>query len=425
MRTLQIIIILFVLCAELATAQAVCELSLRSPLPIVVKRFGSKTAILKSSIQSIKLLANETIVFHCPAGLTISDDNDYRSRNPTQINVATAELRCGEKGIELDETMIVQRMQRGVVHCNTAIGQTLYESRRSLAGCESDAMTLLVGHRLEAPGLVELKQLAMCYDLATMHLRFASFLAYPAHNMLLDASEQRRDLELDTLQLDTYVGSLDAYFGSSRSSSQVRSLLVESGKRQLGVLFDAEHFESASLLQDEQQRKQLAEYESMLSIVWYRSLRTGNWKRFLDALRAATATGSLKFELRIGVSGVVEMPRTCNASSSSNRRLQFESNIDLPVLSVPAHIWAHVRQLQPSRGSSSSNGSSSAADEFVVVAHNSPYANIVELSTFCSDICTEIPWLRDTSFVQLHLLPLYGVVHCCRLSDVLQLRDFP
>ncbi|XP_034489812.1 uncharacterized protein LOC117793568 [Drosophila innubila] len=399
MRTC-LILLIFV-----AGALSLCSLSPRDPFPMVAKRIGSKTAILKgSSTPTLRLSLNETVIFYCPQGLEIGrEDYDYYR---DAINRPTAELTCAEDGLYSNGQRIQDYTQTILVKCSTADSQIFYESTKSLSGCDADAMTLIVGYKL--PGLSDVKQLAMCYDLGASRLRFVKFMAYPPQNILLDMS--KTDQVLNELNLDKVIDSLPDYFHYT-SDSEFQQLV--SDQKQFGELYDSKLFEYSSLLQDQQQLKDLDDYKYLLKIVWLRSLRQGNWKHWLEALRVASDDNDEKFELRIGVSGVATLPlaQRCNVS----RSLQLEDGKGNS-LTVPAYIWAHVRSLQPE---------GNAADEFVLVAHNSPYSNVLELSTFCDDICAEIPWLSNSLFGELHLLPMYGVVHCCRMDAVDKLTEFP
>jgi len=41
-------------------------------------------------------------------------------------------------------------------------------------------------------------------------------------------------------------------------------------------------------------------------------------------------------------------------------------------------------------------------------------------------MCNEVDWLKDTLFSKLQHYPVYGIVQCCRLSDVAdKLDNFP
>lgn len=368
--------ILFLCCIAIAGALADCRLNLQSPYPVVVKRFGSKTAIVKRTISTLNLSINETITFHCPTGVTIYEYNYGNRNDKMKVKRATAEVLCTDEGISLDDRILVQSSQTAAVTCNAPIGQsrTLYESNSSLPGCDMQhALTLVIGYRLQ--GLAEVKLLGMCYDLAATRLRFTSFLAYSKPNLLV---ETQAGNELDELHLDNYIGSLSEYLHFA--SAEEFSTRFANSKHQLGEHFEATHFDFDNLLQDKQQVNQFGEdYKAILRVVWLRSLRTGNWRRWQEALRVASDTNlelrGSQFDVRIGVSGVVKLPQTCNNNNNNTgiqvqQPLLLKGNDDL-VLSVPEHIWAHVRSLQPA---------GSAADEFVIVAHNSPYVSQISLS---------------------------------------------
>lgn len=367
MRTTTFLMIPFMLCCLMvASAAALCDLSLQTPRPIVVKRFGSKTAIVKRTLTNLQLSLNESITFHCPTGLTISDSNNNygygRSNNKVRVNSPTTQLRCTDSGVYLDQRVVVQSAHSATVVCNAEIGQTLYESNSSLPGCDTDAMTLLIGYQIQ--GLADVKLLGMCYDLATTRLNFVSFLAYASPNLLV---ETQAGTELDALQLDINIGSVSKYFRFA-SDAEYRELIAN--QKHLGEHFQSALFDFANLLQDKQQVQQYGEnYKDMLNIVWLHSLRVGNWQRWLEALRTISDRNGDQFDVRIGVSGVVNLPQQCN--NGSQIPLQLKGNDDL-VLSVPEHIWAHVHSLQPT---------GSTADEFVLVGQNSPYvSNVFQLS---------------------------------------------
>lgn len=387
-------------------ALAVCDLLVGEPRPIVVKKFGSKTAVVKHTLTNIQLSPNESITIHCPTGISISQ----YSGQPIKIYADTTELLCSENGIYLDDRQIIEQHRSASVACSAGFTQTLYESNRSLSGCAADAMTLIIGYKLN--GLPDVKKLGVCFDLASSRLLFISYLAYAPRNVLL---ERQTGQELDGLKLDTYLGSLSKYF-SFPTKTDFQQMIDR--QQQLGALYDGKLFEYDSLLQDAPLNKELSSYSNMLSIVWMRALRTGNWLNWLNALRVASnhaddAVYRGQFDVRLGLSGVATLPiaESCNATRPL-LLLDSAGNAPLP---VPEHIWAHVRALQPT---------GTVADEFVVVAHNSPYYTVPELGSFCADICAEIPWLRESLFGQLHLVPQYGVVHCCRMDQLQKLTDF-
>ncbi|EDV91643.1 GH24487 [Drosophila grimshawi] len=402
MRTLSLIALIFV-AGVTAVVAAGCELQVKDPRPIIVKRFGSKTAIVRRALDRLNMFPNETTTFHCPTGINF---NSVNSRDATKLNVATAELLCTEEGLFLGSNQIIQQPRTsGIISCSGGFSKRLYESNSSLIGCSDDQMTLVVGYRLQ--GLPDVKILGICYDLSAMRFRFVSFLASAATNLLLELNTEN---ELNDVHLDVDIGSLSTYFRFPTQSEFKQ--IQQQPQHDLGDLFDAKLFEYDSLLQDPEQKRKLSAYGDMLSIVWLRSLRSGNWRHFLSALRNT----HVDFDVRLGVSDIATLPLAYNCNAT--RPLQFvgsteDSSVPVP---VPKYIWAHVRSLYPT---------DNVHDEFVVVAHNSPYANVLELSSFCADICSEITWLSDTLFGQLHLVPNYGVMHCCRPDQLNKLTDFP
>jgi len=147
---------------------------------------------------------------------------------------------------------------------------------------------------------------------------------------------------------------------NSYSTQDISRALTKDKK--LFQLFGGETFEYKNLIQDDAFKSDLSAVENMIGIVWLRALRIGNWRHLLNALKKARQNG--KYDVRVGVSGIVNLPihQHCN----ENRTLTIDLEND-NILSVPAHIWAHIRALQPSKN---------ATDEFVVVAHNSPFVSV-------------------------------------------------
>ncbi|XP_034484307.1 uncharacterized protein LOC117789364 isoform X2 [Drosophila innubila] len=287
------------------------------------------------------------------------------------------------------------------LECADSQSLGMYESRTALPDCE-DFMTLVVGFDFGELG--SLKNVAICYDIVKQQLKYISYTAYPT-NLI----EKTQEGQLDRLGLDVGVTYSNSMF------KQISTLDITNGfskDKQLKLLFGEETFEYQNLIQDMTFKSDLSTFENMLSIVWLRALRNGNWKHLLNALQKANLNG--KYDVRVGVSGVVSLPMLQNCNETRQLTIDLENG---DTVSVPAHIWAHIRALQPSL-----NGT----DEFVVVAHNSPFITNNERLGLCSSICEQVDWLKDTLFSKLQHYPVYGIIQCCRLSDVEdKLDNFP
>ncbi|XP_041449922.1 uncharacterized protein LOC111075705 [Drosophila obscura] len=281
----------------------------------------------------------------------------------------------------------------------------MFESRKSLPDCD-DHMTLVVGQDFGAMGSI--KSAGICYDIVGLELKYVSYTASPTKNRIIEKVQlgQLNDLELDinvayTTSLFKAVspGAIEVYLGQDK---------------QLKQLLGGVAFEYTSLVQDAAIGSQLAGYEAMLSVVWLRTLRTGNWRHWLNALQAASGPAGSKFDIRLGVSGQLALPlmRECNASRVLSIDLDSGS-----ALTVPAHIWAHVRDLQPT---------GKPQDEFVVIGHNSPFFRGEDLNDFCPTMCDQVAWLKNSLFGSLRDYPAYGLVQCCHVQDVAhKLDNFP
>ncbi|XP_030382411.1 uncharacterized protein LOC115629942 [Scaptodrosophila lebanonensis] len=398
MRSILLIVLLWA-----AGSAAVCQFHLRQPKPTVFKQVGTRSLFLRKQLDTLQLRDNETATVHCPTGLTIAM-SEYNAA--TKLVGTAAELVCKSGGIYLGDKQLMQ-VSSGYVKCNAEYSQSIYESRKSLAGCPQQAMNLAIGYKLQ--GDDDIKTVGICFDLRTNQVRFVSYLAYAPSNA---ASYGYWNNEVNALQLDTYIGQLSDYF-KFVSTSQFDSFVKK--QPHLGDLFNSIFFEYASLLQEERPvfKEDVKSYSAMFNVVWSSRLRSGNWQHFLNALSAAT--DFVKYDIRVGVSGVAKLPLAHNCNMSRSLVIRTPEMESLP---VPEHIWARLRPLQPTTGDIS---------EFVIVAHNSPYANLEDLNSVCTDICDEIPWLRDSVFGQLHLVPSYGVMHCCLADDIdrRKLIDFP
>ncbi|KAL7725234.1 hypothetical protein ACLKA6_017672 [Drosophila palustris] len=76
---------------------------------------------------------------------------------------------------------------------------------------------------------------------------------------------------------------------------------------------------------------------------------------------------------------------------------------------IPALIWAHIRDQNTTRD---------ATNEFVVIAHNSPYTTYSERRNLCKDVRR---LLED--IIKLQHNPNYGLLQCCRTSEIAHKLD--
>ncbi|XP_016992900.2 uncharacterized protein [Drosophila takahashii] len=377
-----------------------CSISTEPNAPIVVTRFGSKL-ILSDSGGSYTREEGETIELFCGSGFSRRSRNHYGSQM-NLISGVKLTMYCGSNGYFQDERTGEAIMN---IKCQKGVLQ-MFESRTSLQNCKTD-MTLVLGQEFNETGSI--KSAALCYDIVASQLKYIGYTTFPTKNRILAKTQlgQLNDIGFDIN------ASYQKDLIKAVSQAEIDAYMTKD--KQLTQLFVGETFQTASLVQDEAIGRQLAGYEDMMSTIWMRTLRSGNWKNWVAAMRDATASGA-HFDVRLGVSGVLELPmavgRPCNASRSL--RIELADDSSYP---IPAHIWAHVHALEKTGG---------VQDEFVIIGHNSPFFRGDNLSDFCPSMCDQVSWLRNSLFAGLHEFPAYGLVQCCRVEDVAsKLDNFP
>ncbi|KAH8345005.1 hypothetical protein KR059_000520, partial [Drosophila kikkawai] len=390
-----------------------CSIPTLSPAPLVVTTFGSKSFV-NAKASEYEREHGADIELHCGGGFSYKYGrygDQTRTTSKTKIT-----LRCDSNGwfYSLDEH---QDNYLRSIHCLNRVYQ-MFESRIKLPNCEKD-MTLVLGYDFGEIG--SLKNAALCYDILEAKQKYFGYTTIPKNRIMETVRAVYIyifSLPYLIFRLQTQVGQLyqlgldiNVTYNKNliRSISQSDIDTFMSTEKKVASLFVSNAFQYASLAQDEQQ---LGGYEDMLGTVWLRVLRSGNWAHWLSAMRMATDAGD-DFDVRIGVSGTLQLP-VAAVSPSSSMIIELSDGTFLP---VPAHIWAHVRALESTGG---------AGDEFVLIGHNSPFFRSDNSSALCSSMCDQVPWLKGTLFASLHEFPAYGLVQCCRVEDVAQkLDNFP
>ncbi|KAM8719830.1 hypothetical protein ACLKA7_005970 [Drosophila subpalustris] len=248
----------------------------------------------------------------------------------------------------------------------------MYESHTAMPDCE-DFMTLVVG--FDFGDLGTLKNIAICYNVANRQILYISYTAYPT-NLI----QKFQAGSLGRLGLDVRVTFANEVF------KEISTLDITNALRddeQLNQLLDGETFEYQSLIRDKALKSDLNGFEKMLSI--------------------------------IGVSGIVNLPGLPNCNETRQLTIDLANG---ETVAVPALIWAHIRGQNTTRDATDA--------EFVVIAHNSPYASYSERRNLCNSMCQEIHWLTGTRFIKLQHNPNFGLVQCCRTSEIAHKLDhFP
>ncbi|KAH8368420.1 hypothetical protein KR084_011379, partial [Drosophila pseudotakahashii] len=381
-----------------------CSMVTEPNAPLVVTRFGSKL-ILSDSGGTYTREEGETIELFCGSGFSIEyQSNNYGGRRTRSISDVKLTMDCNSNGYFLDQKT-GENFSYLRVKCRNGVSQ-MFESRTSLQNCESD-MTLVLGKEFNESGSI--KSAAVCFDIAASQLKYIGYTTFPTKNRILAKTQlgQLNDIGLDIN------ASYQKNLIKTVSQGEIDAYMVKD--KQLTQLFAGNTFQTGSLVQDEAIKRQLTGYEDMMATIWMRMLRSGNWEIWVAAMGDATASGA-HFDVRLGVSGVLDLPmavgRPCNASRSL--KIELADGSSYP---IPAHIWAHVHALEKTGG---------VQDEFVIIGHNSPFFRSDNLGDFCPSMCDQVSWLRNSLFASLHEFPAYGLVQCCRVKDVAsKLDNFP
>ncbi|XP_017056249.1 uncharacterized protein LOC108098068 [Drosophila ficusphila] len=387
---------LSVLCGIVQDVLGSCELTIDSSSPpLIVNRFGTKTMLSQSS-GVITREYRESIELLCGGGVDYIDHKNY-DRTTKTGNGEILTFHCGRDGYFKDPVETYNLQDLNVV-CHEGTYQ-LFESNSSLPNCEGD-MTLVLGHDLKELGSKNIA--ALCYDIVASRLKYIAYTTSSASNLVLGAEVgQLNDVELDTTvnyrkttfkpvrqtDIDAYVANVDQLAGL---------------------------FQSASLVQDNVMKPMVTGYEDMMTTTWLRSLRSGNWRHWIAAMRLAARRG-LHFDVRLGASGELQLPPFIGRGPML---IPLVGSVGGDAVRVPAHIWAHVHALEPTGG---------VQDEFVIIGYNSPFVRNGSQSDLCISMCDQVSWLQqDTPFGSLREFPTLGLVHCCRVEDVAaKLDHFP
>ncbi|XP_032597246.1 uncharacterized protein LOC6569176 [Drosophila grimshawi] len=376
-----------------------CVLNLDSPRPQVVNNFGSKYLVTESK-PILQREAGESVYLFCSNGFNLHQNyHGSQTFNNHQIK-----LTCNyDDSWNFLNTEINSNQGLPNINCLGNQVSEMYESRSPMKDCAKH-MSLVVGQSFGDLGSV--KSVAMCYDIIQQQLKYVSYTAYPSK---LKVIEQTQVGQLNRLGLDIYVAYTRSLFREVSALDIAEKFRKDT---QLNMLFGAETYEYTGLIQDEAFASDLLNFKEMLGIVWLRGLRTGNWRHLLNAMHMASLAA--KYDVNVGVSGIVTLPTLQSCNETRRLTIELDSGDTLP---VPAHIWAHIRAVEPTV-----NGT----DEFVVIAHNSPFFTSSDRDGLCRSMCEEVDWLKNSMFFKLRHYPAYGLVQCCHVLDVEnKLDNFP
>lgn len=160
--------------------------------------------------------------------------------------------------------------------------------------------------------------------------------------------------------------SHDYYFFCSQAefSQQLGNV-----KRAVSIL-ETYDFDYVSLLQDTPLQDEFAEFVHIFNTMWWRNLRIGNWRFYLEALDARSKL--IPYKVYVGTSGELRIPDTSsNNITAEGDHLSIE--VGSLVVQPPVYIWSYLKSLKDD-----------VNEEFVVIAYNSPYVS-TSFHVHCSE----------------------------------------
>ncbi|XP_065356078.1 uncharacterized protein LOC135950466 [Calliphora vicina] len=234
----------------------------------------------------------------------------------------------------------------------------------------------------------------MCFDLEVDSLRVINYNVQYSQNT---NAEMIRNMKLNDL-----LGYSPQVLKTKKSLPLTNELLQQNLKdlSRLNPLVSFADLEVSSIVQGHSYAKYFKEYNDFLNIIWWRNLRLGNWKLFINTLE--NYAGKNSFQIFTGTSHMLELP--LNLTHKQSKKLELK--IDSKNLTIPAYIWSYVKSIDGRN------------QDFIIVGYNSPFAEFFTLKDiiFCPDICSKIPWLED-----IHTAFRYtfaGIMFCCSTNFI-------
>uniref|UniRef100_W8ATU0 Uncharacterized protein n=1 Tax=Ceratitis capitata TaxID=7213 RepID=W8ATU0_CERCA len=377
----------------------ICRLSIDLPSPLFSSNFGTKAIVFRAHEDELTLDDGETITAYCSTGEIKLESKYYSNYNyesiPYPNDWKAAHLECLDNQISLNGNMYTYVR----ISCTAEPTPILYESKTSLPKCEGFT-TYAIGYQL--PPLGDTITAAICYDLNRLKLKYVTYFAYPKNTKVSDALKDNNSAKWVSASLTVKTRGIENYFKFINTDSINKKIVNE--------------FSVENILQDDAIKYKLNGYEHILSTIWWRQLREENWRYFLEALRQRTESGQYAYVVSVGAYGNITLPSALTNCPSSRDEV-FTVHTEDMMVEAPAYIWAYVQ---------SQTGTKSEED-FVVIAHNSPYIKDPGHQPLCEfDICDTVDWLKESKFGKLRQLPTLGYTFCCRPREVANVIDnFP
>ncbi|XP_054740891.1 uncharacterized protein LOC129246250 [Anastrepha obliqua] len=401
---------LTVLFLSITNSHAECLLNVYSNLPVIMKSDNVNRIMYAQEEGVIKMNETDEVEVHCLHGISIQTK---LNSGPQNVNTGgSKQFKC-YKGYRVHYRNANDSIYKDVnvnsvyLSCQDPWTLTLYESSTKLPNCKS-YMNYAMG--LAVPNVKDIISAGMCYDLDTLSLKYVNYLAYrPKYDEIIELNSSALSKNQLIVNFKTKLGNLNTYF--SFMSQGEFSMELENVKEKESILENYD-FDYVSLLQDGPLQDEFAEFTHIFNTMWWRNLRIGNWRFFLDALAARSRV--LSYRVYVGTSGQMRLPDTSNANrTAEGNTLTVEAGS--LVVQPPAYIWSYLKSLKDD-----------VNEDFVVIAFNSPYYYLKSTAIFCHDICDKIDWLKNSKFGHTRLMPTFGITFCCRPEEVARtFKQFP
>ncbi|XP_065356077.1 uncharacterized protein LOC135950465 [Calliphora vicina] len=382
-------------------------------LPKYEKSIGQYKLRIPYNGSPIKLSEGETILGHCdayfsPITYQINEygyDYGYRKVvvNKYISNKTSISLNCRNNKLVYNEIELSDS-EFSCMHRNWSI----YSTKQPYGWCQNNqnSSTFLLATKQEKDNYI---LAAICYNMEQISLQTV---VYNATILRRNYVNQPKDLRTTNIfpndYLDENLWSFKTTILSDLSEELLQTILTDLRKTEEWL--NLADYEISSIVQDKSIKKYFDEYKNILNIIWWRNLRLGNWKHFVDTL--ANYDNNNSYEIYTGTSGVAQYP----SDDKWYKEKLLEIKIGFKNETIPAYIWTYLKSYD------------NLNKDFVIVGYNSPYAEYftTEKVIFCPDICAEIPWLNEISSSFRYAYA--GIMFCCSTDFIRQtnyLQGFP
>ncbi|XP_065357671.1 uncharacterized protein LOC135951864 [Calliphora vicina] len=380
-------------------------------LPIYKKIFGKYLVELPYTGKDIQLNEGEVIQALCRTNFSsISYNSQQRDRYGYNINYqvvltnqTSIRLQCLNNQLYFNNSVLKEK----ILECEK-LKWSIYETNEPYEWCEKqpNANTFLLAAKSNQDHHI---LAGICFNLNEWSLQTITYNISNSGQkydmeMLIDITKT----ELKSFQsLDEDLWNLKTTGSFALNENELQQQLTELSKTNHWLYLAA--YEMSPIVQGASYEHYFKEYLSILNTIWWRNLRLGNWKLFMNTLENYAYNNS--FQLYTGTSGVVTIP-----SNNIGDYNKLEIKNGYLNETIPAYIWTYL------------TSTDSQNEDFIIVGYNSPYAEFFNHNdvVFCPNICSEIPWLKEiySSF----RFSTAGIMFCCSpefMQEKNYLHGFP